>query len=300
MNLVFHQAALGDFALILPILRGMAGRTTVVCPWSRGRLASAVVPGVSAMDIDLFEFTRLHGDPGPTTLSPAVAELFAEAQRVVTFIGNGQDIWAANVRRLAPQSDLIWLPTRPAEGGEPMHLADLHRSLLEERGVSWEEREAVAIGDEGGPMVVHPGSGGEAKCWPRERFEQVIERYRQHGREVRVVYGEAEAERWPARELARWREVYQSEACGTLAGLVERLTGASGYLGNDAGPTHLAAQLGVATTALFGPTDPRVWAPRGPAGGGEVRVVAPATPRAMDWLEVETLWRRLAADGPGD
>jgi len=48
------------------------------------------------------------------------------------------------------------------------------------------------------------------------------------------------------------------------------------YVGNDSGVTHLAAAVGVPTVAIFGPTDPDVWAPRGPG----VRVVRAATPCA--------------------
>ena len=36
------------------------------------------------------------------------------------------------------------------------------------------------------------------------------------------------------------------------------------YIGNDSGITHLAAAAGTPVLALFGPTDPAVWAPRGP------------------------------------
>jgi heptosyltransferase-3 len=36
------------------------------------------------------------------------------------------------------------------------------------------------------------------------------------------------------------------------------------YLGNDSGVTHLAAAAGTPAVALFGPTDPAVWGPRGP------------------------------------
>ena len=42
------------------------------------------------------------------------------------------------------------------------------------------------------------------------------------------------------------------------------LLGADHYIGNDAGMTHVAALAGVPTLALFGPTDPAVWGPRGP------------------------------------
>lgn len=35
-------------------------------------------------------------------------------------------------------------------------------------------------------------------------------------------------------------------------------------MGNDSGITHMAALTGCPTLALFGPTDPVVWAPLGP------------------------------------
>jgi ADP-heptose:LPS heptosyltransferase len=38
---------------------------------------------------------------------------------------------------------------------------------------------------------------------------------------------------------------------------------AGALVGNDSGLSHLAAAVGCPTVALFGPTDPRVWAPIG-------------------------------------
>lgn len=55
----------------------------------------------------------------------------------------------------------------------------------------------------------------------------------------------------------------------TYVELAELLTRARTYIGNDSGPTHLAGIMGMATVALFGPTDPRVWKPLGP----DVRVI---------------------------
>ena len=49
------------------------------------------------------------------------------------------------------------------------------------------------------------------------------------------------------------------------------------YVGNDSGVSHLAAALGVPTVAVFGPTDPNVWAPRGPSVH-TVRGSAPCAP----------------------
>jgi len=45
--------------------------------------------------------------------------------------------------------------------------------------------------------------------------------------------------------------------------LAQWLAGARLYIGNDSGVTHLAAAVGIPVLALFGPTDPAVWAPRG-------------------------------------
>ncbi len=48
-----------------------------------------------------------------------------------------------------------------------------------------------------------------------------------------------------------------------LFDLARFLAGARAYIGNDSGITHLAAAVGVPTIALFGPTDPAIWSPRG-------------------------------------
>jgi len=50
----------------------------------------------------------------------------------------------------------------------------------------------------------------------------------------------------------------------SLLELAEFLSACAGYAGNDSGITHLAAAVGIPVVALFGPTDPRLWAPRGP------------------------------------
>jgi ADP-heptose:LPS heptosyltransferase len=55
------------------------------------------------------------------------------------------------------------------------------------------------------------------------------------------------------------------------------LAGARLYIGNDSGITHLAAAAGTPVLALFGPSDPAVWAPRGP----HVRAVQWGRPPAI-------------------
>lgn len=109
-------------------------------------------------------------------------------------------------------------------------------------------------------LVLHPGSGGREKCWPLALFQAVAERWRAGGGDALLPVGEVELERWSAEELATPGLL----RCDDRQALVDTLRGADVYVGNDSGPTHLAAWLGVPTVALFGPTDPRTWRPLGP------------------------------------
>jgi len=47
-----------------------------------------------------------------------------------------------------------------------------------------------------GVMVIHPGSGGDAKCWPRERFLSLGRNLKRNGIIPTFILGEAEQERW--------------------------------------------------------------------------------------------------------
>lgn len=125
-------------------------------------------------------------------------------------------------------------------------------------------------------MVVHPGSGSARKNWPIERFRALAEEHRACGRDVTWCIGPAEIESGLAAMLGD--DVLRCESLVELAG---RLATARRYIGNDGGITHLAAALGVPTVAIFGPTNPRLWAPR----GGHVRVVT-----GDPWPEVEEVF----------
>ncbi len=284
MNLVFHQAALGDFVLTWPILRALGAPTAVASTWSKAALAGRAFDHVRPVDIEMIEFTRLYAEGGPTSVSPMVGELFEQATRIISFVSRGDDAWAENVRRLAPQAEVACVPPRPPADWT-RHVTAWHDACLRRQGVDLTPAPPAATGVRSGPVVVHPGSGGAEKCWPRQRFEALI---RTLPRALPVL-GEVERETWPDADLELWRSELAARDLRSLDELDDVLRSASAYVGNDSGPTHLAAQLGLPTTALFGPTDPARWAPQGPS----VTVLAPDSPRAMDWLKVETVLAAL-------
>ena len=56
------------------------------------------------------------------------------------------------------------------------------------------------------------------------------------------------------------------KSCATYLDLLNEISTAAMFIGNDSGPGHLAGIIGVPTVVLFGPTDPAQWRPLGPRG----------------------------------
>jgi ADP-heptose:LPS heptosyltransferase len=49
----------------------------------------------------------------------------------------------------------------------------------------------------------------------------------------------------------------------SLLGLASVMDGCRLFVGNDSGITHMAAALGLPAVAIFGPSDHKIWSPRG-------------------------------------
>jgi heptosyltransferase-3 len=105
--------------------------------------------------------------------------------------------------------------------------------------------------------VIHPFSGSARKNWPLNRFRELA------GRLAIPVRWSAGPEE-PLDDAVRFENLYEL-ACWLASARV--------YIGNDSGITHLAAAVGTPVVAVFGPTDPVVWTPR----GERVRVVSGAS-----------------------
>ncbi len=117
---------------------------------------------------------------------------------------------------------------------------------------------------DGGDVVVHPGSGAVEKCWPAERFLKLIGKLKRKKKNVRVLLGEVELERMPASDIAAFEAAATVRRPANYVELLNELRTASHFIGNDSGPSHLAAMIGVPTVVLFGPSNPTIWKPLGP------------------------------------
>lgn len=280
--LIFHLGALGDFVLTWPLAVALGrlhpqSRIFYVTHGGKGKLAQKAL-GVDAVDIES-GWHALHAESA--TLPPQAEKLLTSAHTVVTFLSDAADVWAANVRRLAPEATLVSLqpPPRGAIPGQ-IHAAEfLLRQLQPFPALATATEQILrsvatrGIGGRGTPdgrTLIHPGSGSPSKCWPLERFIELADRLVAAGEKVTFVLGEAEVEQWPADAVAKLADRAPLEKPADLVSLYQLIRTASRFVGNDSGPGHLAGIVGVPTVIVFGPGDPSSWKPLGPS----VRVVA--------------------------
>ncbi len=115
---------------------------------------------------------------------------------------------------------------------------------------------------------VHPGAGNEMKQWPEEHFISLIELLvTEGGVNVVLVGGPDEAE-IGGRILPSLRHPTAIRSVIgelSLAGLTGLLSRCALYVGNDSGPKHIAAAVGIPTVGIHsGTVDPTEWGPMGP------------------------------------
>ena len=109
-----------------------------------------------------------------------------------------------------------------------------------------------------GKILIHPGSGGTTKNWPLERFIAIAENFKER---VLFVIGPAEEEKGIGQSI--FKIGFATIAPENLKELCGVISGASVYLGNDSGVSHLAGFLNIPSVILFGPTNPVIWKPVG-------------------------------------
>ena len=145
--------------------------------------------------------------------------------------------------------------------------ADIYRGkeILAENAPAVLLRKSEAAGATTKPVVIHPGSGGAHKCWRLDNFLSVARILAKEGVEVVFLFGPAEAERFSEPAIAEIRTAGKLLTNLSLTEVLGVLGCSRGYIGNDSGITHLAAALGIRTVVVFGPTEPAIYGPLGPA-----------------------------------
>ncbi len=284
-HLLLFPGALGDAVCVEPATAWLA-RSAPVTLYARG--AAAEVAGLfpaqpRVRSLDGVEVARLFSPAD----DPRTAAWLATHDRIVSFTG-------ATVphvlRRFAATGRAVCAPF-------PRPPLDAHAADLFLRAVSGDPH-AIAppprlqappdVAPCPGRLVLLPGSGGRGKRAAARVFAAIARRWEEHGGGVCVVLGPAEAG-----EDDSWRALGSVVRPGSIGALAGTLASASVFVGNDAGPSHVAAALGLAGVVLYTATEPQAFGPR---GRGVVAVSAHAP--APDAEILASAWRLLRAQLP--
>jgi heptosyltransferase-2 len=144
-------------------------------------------------------------------------------------------------------------------------------------------------------IIIHPGSGSPAKNWPAEKFALLATKIRgETGFEPLIIGGEADD--GAIKSMRSLLPGFHFLVNTPLMDVASILSVAGGFVGNDSGITHLAAALGIPVVALFGPTDPAIWAPR----GENVAIIKSLLPsnESLAEIGVEAVFKTLADNTP--
>lgn len=263
---LIHAGAIGDFVLTLSIVQALR-RIGYDDVRVLGRLHYAHIAtpadGVTAVrDIDAAPWHRLFGDEPRDAVATLVAD--SRAELIVDTLGISKR--AADDLRSAGVAHVVRLDPRPRPGCVD-HITKQWEAILRSQqcdlsitppriGPGRRARDTKVV-------VLHVGSGGQSKCWPIERWVELAKQLQRDGDQVTFPLGPAELEN-PAivAGRARLEELGAIVESPSLVGTRTLIAAAGAFVGNDSGPTHLAAALGTPTLAVFGETDPRIWGPQ--------------------------------------
>ena len=247
-TLVVHIGGIGDFLLACPSIFRLAEEGPVELLGRIDRLELAASRVSAVHDVHKVDFESVFIKPSQT-----LRDFLARFDRVVVWMRDDGTL-------LQPIQQCGVTDVRVFPGLPPSNWPE-HASLYYLRCLGIDSAPPLSLHFEPSAMprdvIVHPGSGSVLKNWPIESFVALARELESRGRSVTWSLGPAE-ERIPLPEVAC---VIRPEAPVMMA---MELAAAGLYVGNDSGITHLAAASGCKTVAVFGPTDPKVWAPRGP------------------------------------
>jgi heptosyltransferase-2 len=306
--LVIRGGAIGDFVLTLPAIRllrenfphahlEILGYKHIIA-LAEGRFYADATRSIEYGGLARFFI------PG-TELPEDLVEYFRSFQQIVSYLYDPDQFFEGNIRRAGVKHYLHGSPKLDDSAHAAQQLAQPLERLalyLEEKApvlfpsdadrefaVNYLER---AFPGSAGPLfAIHPGSGGERKNWPVERWAELGEAIfkREPTARILLVGGEADDAR-----IDHLRRAWAGKAIHLAVGLplpelAAILQRSRLFLGHDSGISHIAAAAGAASLLLFGPTDPDVWAPL----NGSVQIVR-APGNDLGLLPTSTVVRALA------
>lgn len=287
--LIIRGGAIGDFILTLPIFEALRSR------WPQVDIEVLGYSHVAALAVGRRHASSVRnvGDAAWAPLFSAGGDLTDSQRRWLAGFDTLISVWpdaggviADNLRSSGGRAVVSVNPMPPA--GNTLHVVEFMARQCagaglpdghpephlypSERDRWWAERfMRVSRAGEQPLLGLAPGSGSPRKNWPASKYADLARYWvSRRGGNVLMLAGPADEDAARAFTAAMDGTPFVSLEGEDLPRVAAALERCEIYVGNDSGPTHMAAAVRTPTVALFGPTDPAVWAPRAP----RVRVVA--------------------------
>jgi hypothetical protein len=238
-RLLIRPGGIGDCITCFPVMEWLhADYTEVWVPRAvvplvqfANRVRSIAGTGLDLMGLD------------DVAIPASLGNTLSGFDEIVSWYGSNRPEFREAAREL--NANWRFLPALPPKASA-QHVIDFHAAqvgappgLMPRIHVSrTQRREAI---------VIHPFSGGRVKNWPLANFKELASR----------LPFPVEWTAGPEEELP------EAKRFDNLLELAEWIAGASLYIGNDSGITHLAAAMGVPTIGLYNATNVQVWSARG-------------------------------------
>ena len=257
--MIIRSGGLGDFILTLPLVEAFkrAGKTVILATRaSYFDLLRQPVEGINVLNVDSAIFSSVFG-------SSSRLEEWFDGTDVYSFWRDPDGALEQSSLRLGA-SGFKFLDARPEK---PPHVCV---QILKAAGFTVPDdlMKCSFLKDHQGSgtaLWIHPGSGSTFKNAPLSWFKTRAVEWLTLGKtEIVVSFGEADSGLIGLLEEVLQGIPFESLNTLTLKEFKEQLTRrAVRFVGNDGGPAHLAAALGIPTETVFLSTDPDVWRPLG-------------------------------------
>ena len=185
----------------------------------------------------------------------SIPEKIGSPHGVVLWLTEGQNV--VDLLRKSASLPVVSITPFP---DEQTHLAQYYCSIIQSHFPTTVPQDLSdcfpARVTEGKYALIHPGSGSPGKNYSPQFYRVLADKLRRHGfSKTCFIFGPVEDEKLNAEDFAGER-IERPQDVEALAGL---LSGASLYIGNDSGVSHLSGFVGTPTIALYKTTDPKRW-----------------------------------------
>ena len=257
-SVVLSSGALGDSVLTLPLIRQLSvlGPVTVLTRDGYFPILRGMLPKLNLLSIDSAKAATLFNTPDKCW------EPIFKGASVYSFLKDEKGNLQENLRQLGMKT-YRQLASRTKRRPHIVEQMFYDAGLVSPLNLLQTSQLSHLRSGAGTHFWIHPGSGSPSKNTKLERLREI---YESDYRKLPILASFGEADH---RLIDDFMKIFSNLKYDLImpentADLLSKIAAkAAVFLGNDSGPAHLSAALGIPTIVSYCCTDPAIWKPAG-------------------------------------